>query len=34
MKIVENKKNDIRPVIKEIQQIMKKRYESKNIMLE
>ena len=34
MKIVECKKNDIRPVIKEIKQIMKKRYESKNIILE
>ena len=34
MKIVDCKKNDIRPVIKEIKQIMKKRYESKNIILE
>ena len=34
MKIIESKKNDIRPVIKEIKQIMKKRYESKNIILE
>ena len=34
MKIVENKKNDIRPVIKEIQQIMKKRYESKDVVIE
>ena len=34
MKIVECKKNDIRPVIKEIKTIMKKRYESKNIILE
>ena len=34
MKIVECKKNDISPVIKEIKQIMKKRYESKNIILE
>ena len=34
MKIVESKKDDIRPVIKEIKQIMKKRYESKNIILE
>ena len=32
MKIVDCKKNDIRPVIKEIKQIMKKRYESKNII--
>ena len=34
MKIVESKKDDIRPFIKEIKQIMKKRYESKNIILE
>ena len=34
MKIVESNKNDIRPTIKEIKQIMKKRYESKNIILE
>ena len=34
MKIEKKKKNDIRPVIKEIKQIMKKRYESKNIILE
>ena len=34
MKIIENQKDDIRPVIKEIKQIMKKRYESKNIILE
>ena len=34
MKIVECKKNDIRPVIKEIKKKKKKRYESKNIILE
>ena len=34
MKIIESKKEDIRPIIKEIKQIMKKRYENKNIILE
>ena len=34
MKIIESNKDDIRPIIKEIKQIMKKRYENKNIILE
>ena len=34
MKIVESKEDDIRPIIKEIDCIMKKRYEQKNIPLE
>ena len=34
MKIIESNKDDIRPIIKEIKQIMKKRYKDKNIILE
>ena len=34
MKIIESKKKDIRPVVKEISNIMKKRYESKDVVLE
>ena len=34
MKIVNSNKNDIRPIIREIDYIMKKRYEEKNIALE
>ena len=34
MKIIESNKDDIRPIIKEIKQIMKKRYENKKIILE
>jgi len=34
MKIIESKKKDIRPVVKEISNIMKKRYKSKDIVLE
>ena len=34
MKIIESQKKDIRPVIKEISDIMKKRYESKDVVLE
>ena len=34
MKIVDSKKKDIRPIIKEIDAIMKKRYEQKDVVLE
>ena len=34
MKIIESKKKDIRPVVKEISNIMKKRYENKDVVLE
>jgi len=34
MKIVNSKKKDIRPIIKEIDGLMKKRYEQKNVILE
>jgi len=34
MKIIRSDKNDIRPVIKEIQDIMKKRYQNKEVILE
>jgi hypothetical protein len=34
MKIVNSNKDDIRPIIKEINGIMKERYASKNIILE
>ena len=34
MKIIESKKKDIRPVVKEISMIMKKRYESKDVVIE
>ena len=34
MKIVNSKKDDIRPIIKEIDGIMKERYAKKNIILE
>ena len=34
MKIIETQKKDIRPVIQEISDIMKKRYESKDVVLE
>ena len=34
MRIIKSKKKDIRPVIKEISNLMKKRYESKEIILE
>ena len=34
MKIIEYNKKDIRPVVKEIRDIMKKRYESKDVVLE
>ena len=34
MKIIESKKKDIRPVVKEISNIMKKRYESKDVVIE
>ena len=34
MRIVNSKKKDIRPIIKEIDVIMKKRYEKKNVILE
>ena len=34
MKIIDSKKKDIRPVIKEISMIMKKRYESKDVFIE
>ena len=34
LKIIESKKKDIRPVIKEISNIMKKRYENKDVVLE
>ena len=34
MKIVNSNKNDIRPIIKEIDGLMKKRYEQKNVILE
>ena len=34
MKIVNSKKNDIRPIIKEIDGIMKKRYAQKDVVLE
>ena len=34
MKIIESKKKDIRPVVKEINNIMKKRYENKDVVLE
>ena len=34
MKIIESQKKDIRPIIKEISNIMKKRYESKDVILE
>ena len=34
MKIIESQKKDIRPVIQEISDIMKKRYESKDVVLE
>ena len=34
MKIIESNKKDIRPVIQEISDIMKKRYESKDVVLE
>ena len=34
MKIVNSKKKDIRPIIKEIDGIMKKRYEKKDVVLE
>ena len=34
MKIIDSKKKDIRPVVKEISMIMKKRYESKDVFIE
>ena len=34
MKIIESKPKDIRPVVKEISNIMKKRYESKDVVIE
>ena len=34
MKIIESNKKDIRPIIKEISEIMKKRYENKDVVLE
>ena len=34
MKIIETKKKDIRPIVKEISIIMKKRYESKDVVIE
>ncbi len=34
MKIIDSDKNDIRPVIKEIKDIMKKRYQNKEVILE
>ena len=34
MKIIESNKSDIRPIIKEIADIMKKRYESKDVVIE
>ena len=34
MKIIESQKKDIRPIIQEISEIMKKRYENKDVLLE
>ena len=34
MKIIEANKKDIRPIVKEISLIMKKRYESKDVVIE